>query len=273
MAPVSRRQRRPADGAHHHDSRDAAAPPLRQGDDRQRAQHSDPGGALLGTSGNNIYADRISWRLGPTDHHYRRIAAAQEHDALPGAQLLHRAAGHFPLTELRRRGWPNRTLAKYACSRELRARGLDVLRWPVCRSPRTKRCSHLIGTTYGGDGEETFQCRIFRAASRSISGPARRNHLSARRNGGHRIGDADDAADPEPHPYHARLVERREHGKSDEQGDRQSANALYMTPGSHGPMNAAAVTPARRQPAARELPAVPLHQLHHFAVRDLPEQT
>ena len=35
-------------------------------------------------------------------------------------------------------------------------------------------------------------------------------------------------------------------------------------------MSAQAVDPGRRQPAARELPAVPVHQLHHLAVRHLP---
>ena len=37
-----------------------------------------------------------------------------------------------------------------------------------------------------------------------------------------------------------------------------------------GPMTAAPIGPGRRQPAARQLPALPLRRLHHLAVRHLP---
>jgi hypothetical protein len=36
----------------------------------------------------------------------RRQPAAQQHDALSAAQLVHRAPGHFPLAKLRSDRWP-----------------------------------------------------------------------------------------------------------------------------------------------------------------------
>ncbi len=47
---------------------------------------------------------------------HRRQPGAPQHAAVPDADLLHRAAGHLPVAELRGRSWHNRMSVKSGCS-------------------------------------------------------------------------------------------------------------------------------------------------------------
>ena len=73
----------------------------------------------------------------------------------------------------------------------------------------------LIGTTYGGDGEETFNLPNLPSRVPIHMGTgAGRHHLSARRDGRRRAGHADRPADPDPHPSADCVDQRRRNATS-----------------------------------------------------------
>ena len=83
-------------------------------------------------------------------------------------------------------------------------------------------------------------------------------------------GDADHPADPEPHPPADRRRRQRQPGRRPAAtSSAQSTADRRSTSRTRRPtqLAASAITPGRRQPAAREHAAVPVHQLHHLAVR------
>ena len=132
---------------------------------------------------------------------------------------------------------------------------------------------HLIGTTYGGDGEETFN--LPNLASRVPI------HMGTGPDGTtYQIGEMagteqetlTSAADTESHPSAARLDHER-------QAPSPAGNVLGKSAAQH---LHSTDTPTRcdggqfadaggRQPAARKHATVPLYQLHHLAVRGVPE--
>ena len=86
---------------------------------------------------------------------HRRKPGSRQSAALSRPELLHRPAGRFPEPDLRhgsalrRRDHPRRV--------QFRARsGGPSATGSSCRLPATRRSSTLIGTTYGGDGQNTF---------------------------------------------------------------------------------------------------------------------
>src|SRR5215813_2872572 len=126
---------------------------------------------------------------------------------------------------------------------------------------------NLIGTTYGGDGQSTFALpdlrgRVPRPPEPELpAGPDRR-----RRN---RHADGESA--PDAHAPAPGVDERRAGYESVGQDGRTGRQRVVLHPGRdrHEP-ECTGDHDGRRQPAARQLPAVSLYQLHHFAVRDLP---
>ncbi len=89
--------------------------------------------------------------------------------------FLYCASGHFPVAELKENErWHNHMSVKSECLRatSLRRAGCFA-KASCCRSPRTKRCFNLIGTTYGGDGRiDLCACPTCAAASRFIRATA-----------------------------------------------------------------------------------------------------
>ena len=148
--------------------------------------------------------------------------------------------------------------------------GLDVLRGAAAADLRERDALRLIGTTYGGDGESTFALPDLRGRIPihqgngfilAETGGAEEITLTVNQIAAHTppAAGADDTAQPG-------------------QPRRSGASALlavdtsypYIEDTANGDWRRRAITPGRRQPAAHELPAVPLHQLHHLAVRHLP---
>ena len=126
----------------------------------------------------------------------------------------------------------------------------------------------LIGTTYGGDGESTFALPDLRGRLPLHQGngfilaetggaeeitltvePDPGAHASAAR----AVGDAADS--PSPRRQRARRI------------GREHAVHRGRAPTQHEP---GADHAGRRQPAAHQLPALPVRRFHHLAVRDLP---
>ena len=129
---------------------------------------------------------------------------------------------------------------------------------------------NLIGTTYGGDGESTFALPDLRGRIPIHQG----NGFILAENGGAEeitltvnqipahthplLGKNDAATQPNPGgQVHARFSQANLHPYIED------APNIDMAPNGD--------RPGRRQPAAHELPALPLRQLHHLAVRLLPE--
>ena len=136
---------------------------------------------------------------------------------------------------------------------------------------------NLIGTTYGGDGQETFELPDLRgripihmgqgpgiAQTYVIGEKARRGDRDAHR-----------PADPGPHPRAASPSSSPGHLAS-------PANAVLAKHRDHRAFafrrprspNLHAQTACRargRQPAARQHAALPVRELHHFALRHLPD--
>ena len=132
----------------------------------------------------------------------------------------------------------------------------------------------LIGTTYGGDGESTFALPDLRGRLPIHQGNGSHPRRDRRRRGGH--------ADRATRFRHTRIpllasTARRPQPRPAEQGHwrnqrRQRFTSAVPRPGDRT-WHAAGHHTRGRQSAAHELPAVSVHQLHHFAVRDFPEQT
>ncbi len=159
-----------------------------------------------------------------------------------------------------------------------RAGRLDVLRrarlLPISEN---EALFNLIGTTYGGDGEETFALPDLQGRIPiHIGTRADRDHLSTGRDRRRRAGHADDPADSDPHPSVARLraTWRTVNAAPD--------NVLAATTACNSlglwhrrcraiTLAGSVISSGRRQPAARQHAAVSLRQLHHLAVRHLSE--
>ena len=80
-----------------------------------------------------------------------------EHAAVPDAEFLHRAAGHLPVPELRRRAMAQ----PYVGEIRMFAGNFAPAGWMFCEGQllpisENETLFQLIGTTYGGDGESTF---------------------------------------------------------------------------------------------------------------------
>ena len=136
---------------------------------------------------------------------------------------------------------------------------------------------NLIGTTYGGDGQETFalpdlQGRLpihmgqgrgtrpissaRRPASRRSRSPSSRSRSTPTRCWlGVDPGNAD-----QPNPADNVVCAQPSHDA-----------ALHRRRAATSHMNARTHRAGRRQPAARQHAAVPVRQLHHLAVRHLPD--
>ena len=124
---------------------------------------------------------------GSVDQH-RRQPGAPEHAAVPDPHLLHRAAGHLPLPDLKeQRRWLNPTSARSACSRATsRRRAGCSATAQLLPISENETLFNLIGTTYGGDGQSTFaparparpRCRCTRATGSSLARDRRRRKRS-----------------------------------------------------------------------------------------------
>ena len=134
---------------------------------------------------------------------------------------------------------------------------------------------NLIGTTYGGDGEETFALPDLqgRVPIHAGQGPGISQSYQLGEKAGVEIGYAHRQSTPNPHSRAARFQRSR-------QRDRPGWKSSWRNPFNTFPyfpaagalqLNAQTLQPARRQPAARQHDAVPLRQLHHFAVRHFPD--
>ena len=71
----------------------------------------------------------------------------------------------------------------------------------------------LLGTTYGGDGQETFNLPDLRGRLPLHQGTLQGNTFQIGQSGGRGGGDADDPADADPQPRGAR---RRGHRRPDQ---------------------------------------------------------
>ncbi len=143
--------------------------------------------------------------------------------------------------------------------------------WMFCegrrsRSPRTT-LFNLIGTTYGGDGQETFTLPDLRGGCRFI-GHRPRHH--PRRDRRRRGGNADGQQIPShSHPAGGTTTVPLRPTAADRRRPSTQPAALYEFRASTR-MNAQAIWPAGGSQPHDEHPALPLHQLHHLAVRGLP---
>ena len=127
----------------------------------------------------------------------------------------------------------------------------------------------LIGTTYGGDGESTFALPDLRGRLPIHQGNGVHPRRDRRRGGDH----ADDQPDPSAHaPAHSPPTRSAPDQPRRSRSRRQTVGGLRLyvedSPTDHH--DTAVGQPGGRQPAAHQLPAVPLRRLHHLAVRHLP---
>ena len=128
---------------------------------------------------------------------------------------------------------------------------------------------NLIGTTYGGDGQETFALPDLRGRLPIHQG--QQLHFGAE--WGRRGGNADGATDPDSQPSCARLDESRERHSAEGQRhgpERISPDLPCEEPRcrEYGMLNAIGST-GGSQPHDK-LPAVSVHRLHHFTLRNFP---
>ena len=112
----------------------------------------DPGAAST-TSASNLDGDRRRARS-------RTSAAARrtEHAAVPGAELLHRPAGHLPVARPEESApWHNPMSVRSGCSPATsRPPGWMFCEGQLLPISENETLFNLIGTTYGGDGQTTF---------------------------------------------------------------------------------------------------------------------
>ena len=129
---------------------------------------------------------------------------------------------------------------------------------------------NLIGTTYGGDGQSTFALPDLRGRVPIHFG----NGFTLAETGGVRDCHADRVADSGAQPrVRWDVGQRHSHRTPTDNcpGAAPGAIQLYQRGADHiDHGTSGAISSDRRQPAARQLPALPLRRLHHFAVRDLP---
>ena len=126
----------------------------------------------------------------------------------------------------------------------------------------------LIGTTYGGDGQSTFALPDLRGRVPIHQG---NGFILAETGGAEEVTLTVQQIAAHTHPL--TLARRRSRPAS------PADNVLAQSTGADALHRRHADRcdgdqrdqPDRRQPAAHELPAVPVHQLHHLAVRHLPQ--
>ena len=126
----------------------------------------------------------------------------------------------------------------------------------------------LIGTTYGGDGESTFALPDLRGRIPIHQG---NGFILAETGGAEEITLTVNQIPAHSHPLLATTTVANDADARPERRSRQTGtfDGYQSTPAGVGD-GAAVDQPGRRQPAAHELPAVSVHQLHHLAVRHLP---
>ena len=111
-------------------ARRRSIPTSRSARPAEHHEHERPGGRLPRHFGKQHLRRATGSRhlLGPPGSHlHRRVAGAQQHDALPDAELLHRAPGHFPLTDLGEADGPT------VCWRDTHVRGeFRAVGWMFC---------------------------------------------------------------------------------------------------------------------------------------------
>ena len=128
----------------------------------------------------------------------------------------------------------------------------------------------LIGTTYGGDGESTFALPDLRGRIPIHQG---NGFILAETGGAEEITLTVSQIAAHTHPW---LCSNEPTNSAAPQNNvlGPPADAQHVSPyGQDNPrtlINPQTLSRGRRQPAAHELPALPVHQFHHFAVRDLP---
>ena len=195
---------------------------------------------------------------------------APQHAAVPDAELLHRAAGHLPVA--RTRG--DAMAQPYVGEIRMFAGNFAPAGWMFCEGQllpisENETLFQLIGTTYGGDGESTFALPDLRGRIPIHQG---NGFILAETGGAEEITLTVNQIPAHTHP----LLGRPRHGH---QATARPSNVLahvheprHLQRRTRQPVNmvAAGDRAGRRQPAAHELPAVPVRRLHHFAVRDLP---
>ncbi len=128
----------------------------------------------------------------------------------------------------------------------------------------------LIGTTYGGDGRVTFALPDLRGRLPIHQG---NGFILAETGGAEEVTLTVNQIPAHTHP----LLATGEPGVDDAPGRivvpaarswRRSPRTAPTPPAST--LNPQAIAVGRRQPAAHQLPALPVRQLHHLALRDLP---
>ena len=130
----------------------------------------------------------------------------------------------------------------------------------------------LIGTMYGGDGESTFQLPNLqsRVPIHLGTGPDGVTYQQAEAAGIESVTLTTQQIPIHTHPLLGlwRSAATTISAIGNVSGESASVK-MYVADSPTGPMNTRHRDPGRRQPAARELSAVPVHQLHHFAIRAL----
>ena len=127
----------------------------------------------------------------------------------------------------------------------------------------------LIGTTYGGDGESDVRAARSARPPSDPSGQRLHPGRDRGRGGDHADGAADSGAQSP-----AAGVDRRGGNVNTPTGnvtaESAAVNDLSRGTPRRGNMRRQCDRTGRRQPAAHQLPALSVRQLHHLAVRDLP---
>ena len=157
-------------------------------------------------------------------------------------------------------------------ARQLRAGGMDVLRGAAAAHLRERDAVPADRHDLRRRRREHLRSsRTCAAASRSTRATGFTSARRDRRRGGdHAHGPADPGA-------HASVPRRRDDRRPDEsqRQDNVPANSPnitpYIEPAARREHERRRRVAGRRQPAAHELPALPLHRLHHLAVRHLPD--
>ncbi len=135
-----------------------------------------------------------------------------------------------------------------------------------------RRCFNLIGTTYGGDGESTFalpnlQSRIPIHMGNGANGI---NYQLAEMAGAEQVTLT---AQQIPIHNHTLLASTAIGTVNTPSGNITSQSVsvkMYLADQPTGNLQQQLCHACGGKPAARELPALPLHQLHHFTFRDFP---
>ena len=181
--------------------------------------------------------------------------ASREPHAVSRAELHHRPAGHLPVAELgeeRTASWVSRLLVRSACSaatsRRQAGHSATGRSMPISENDALFT---LIGTTYGGDGQETFglpdlQSRIPIHAGQ---GPGISQNYQLGEKAGVESVTLTVAADPNPHPRVRRQHRRRHADVAQPIRSSRRAASEPSTPRTRRPRT------WRRRPSARSAAA------------------